>query len=313
LDGSFEGSANSQTKVVANFDVAANQTFSFDFLADVNLIAKEIENRNTEYNQANLTSTFLVLDTTNINQPKVLDYFGVQGKLISSQKNSSLVSGGSRRFTITNRDKTVDIDGNNGFDKIIGEVAGTYSQKFKRNTNITIVEVTATAVEFAGDTLIGNLGKDVTYGTIWNDHLTGTNGADKIYSSLGDDVIKGNKGDDILEGGKGNDTLFGGQGNDKLHGGWDDDVLIGGRGSDVLVGGEGFDKFIFSPVDNLFYGGSDVIQDFQVGIDKIVFQGWGSANSISNFIDITDTQDGVLFKFNIGWKPINRICLVNSQ
>jgi len=86
LDGQFTGSADSETKVLANFTIGANQSFSFDFSADLALTAKEIENSKVEYNKAQSKTTFLVLDTTNPDKPIVLDYFGIQGKLISSNQ-----------------------------------------------------------------------------------------------------------------------------------------------------------------------------------------------------------------------------------
>ncbi|MBW4614596.1 MAG: hypothetical protein KME21_15235 [Desmonostoc vinosum HA7617-LM4] len=306
LEGPFEGSANNQIKVVASFDVGAKQNFSFNFEADLNLTAKEIENYKTEYNRATSKATFVVLDTTDINKPKVLDYFGIQGNLISSKQIGNFQIGSSRNVTITSSQQTADIDGNNQEDSLTAKATGTYRQKFKRNTNITVIEINTSAVEFQGDTLIGNLGEDVIYGTIWSDRLKGTNRADKIYGSLGNDRLYGYKGDDIQEGGKGDDALYGSRGNDKLYGGWDDDLLNGGRGSDILCGGDGYDKFVFNRQDSLLKGEYDVIRDFQVGIDKIVFQNWGYANS-DNWLEkmfaqgrISDTQAGVRFELNCG-------------
>lgn len=306
LDGTFAGSAKSETKVVGNFAVGTNQSFSFNFSAELALIAKEIENPNAEYNKAKLKTAFLVLDTTDLSKPKVLDYFGIRGKLISSDLDGDLKIGGKRNVNITSREQNIDVDGNNGTDSITGKATGTYQRTFNRNTNISIVEVNASEISFVGDTLFGNLGQDVIYGTIKNDKLEGTDGADKIYASLGNDKLQGNKGDDILEGGQGNDTLNGGQGNDKLYGGWGDDILISGRGNDILAGGDGYDQFIFKRGDGLLKGESNVIQDFQVGIDKLVFQNWGNTsseqwlNEMFSQGNITNTNDGVLFKFDGG-------------
>lgn len=304
LEGSFAGSANSEAKVVSSFAVRAGQTFSFNFLANLALKAKEIENRDTEYNEAQGKTTFVVLDTTNPNNPKLLDFFGIRGELISSDKDGNMKMGGGRNITMSNRNQTNDIDGNNGEDSITGDASGSYRRIFGRDTNITIVEVNASAISFAGDTLIGNLGQDVTYGTIRNDNRNGGNGTDKIYGSLGDDSLDGKQGDDILEGGQGNDRLFGDQGNDKLHGGLDNDELTGGRGNDILAGGEGSDQFIFRRGNSLLQGESDIIQDFQAGIDKLVFQGWGNNNAeqwLNQMFSqgkITNTNDGVLFNLD---------------
>jgi serralysin len=282
-NGQFTSSADSQTKVLASFTVGANQTFSFNFSADLALKAKEIENPNVEYNFAQSKATFVVLDTTNPNKPVVLDYFGIEGDLISSKKTSDLKFSSSRNVTITSRNKTTDIDGNNGTDFLNGSAIGTYRQKFSRNTNITIVEINTSSVELAGDTLIGNLGKDFIYGTIWNDNLKGTNGADKLYASLG------------------NDSLYGYQGDDLLYGGDDNDILVGGSDDDILVGGDGNDKFVFNSSDSLFRNDFDVIKDFEVGVDQIVLQGWGFWNTdiLLKLGKITDTNDGALLKLDV--------------
>lgn len=287
-DGQFTGNSNTETKVVASFTVGADQLFSFDFSANLALTAKEVENSDVEYNKAQSKSTFLVLDTTNPNNPVVIDYFGVQGKLVSSNQLGNLTFSRSRNVTIDSRNKSYDIDGNNGSDFVNGSAVGTYQRTFNSDTNLTIVEINTSNVELAGDTLIGNLGQDFIYGTIWNDNLRGTNGADKIYASLGDDTLNGNRGDDILDAGQGNDLLKGGAGNDTLYGGLGNDTLIGGAGSDVLVGGAGNDTFTFKRSDTLFKNDFDTIQDFQVGIDQIVLDGWTKLGSIA------DTNNGAI-------------------
>ncbi|MCC5606613.1 M10 family metallopeptidase C-terminal domain-containing protein [Nostoc sp. CHAB 5834] len=337
LDGSFAGSASSEMQVIASFKVAAHKTFSFNFLADLALKAKEIENYGAEYNQAKGKIGFLALDTTNPNKPKVLDYFGIQGKLISSEYIADLGYSKSSNVTIKSRPQSIDIDGDNGEDSVTGKVVGSYNKTFEYDTNITLVEMNASNITFLGDSLIKNLGKNVIYGTIWKDNLKGTYNEDKIYASLEDDKLDGGKGDDILEGGEGNDTLIGGQGNDKLHGGSGDDVLIGGEGDDVLVGGDGYDKFVFN-FNNSFLAGNvdgvqdllvgiginlgidslinvsdrfsksefDVIKDFEIGIDKIELTGLHDTdadtwlNEMFYQGNITNTKDGLLLSFNSG-------------
>ncbi|BBD64424.1 hemolysin-type calcium-binding region protein [Nostoc commune NIES-4072] len=337
LDGSFTGTASSEMQVVASFKVAAHKTFSFNFLTDLALKAKEIENYATEYNEAKGKIGFLALDTTNPNKPKVLDYFGIQGKLISSERIADLEYSKSSNVTIKSRPQTIDIDRNNGEDSVIGKVLGSYKKTLEHDTNITLVEMNASNITFVGDSLINNLGKDVIYGTILKDNLKGTYSEDKIYASLGDDKLDGGRGNDILEGGEGNDTLIGGEGNDKLHGGSGNDVLIGGEGDDVLVGGDGSDKFVFNfndslptsklgdvqnllvglgvniNFDNLFNVSDrflktefDVIQDFKIGIDKIEFTGLHDTDAETWLNDmfyqgnITDSKDGLLLSFKSG-------------
>jgi serralysin len=304
LEGQFTGAADSQTKAVGNFSVGANQTFSFDFAAKLELTAKEIQNPQVEYNKAGSKSAFLVLDTTNLDQPILLDYFGVRGNLVSSRKQEDLKFGNSENVTITSKNRTADIDGNNGKDSLTGDAKGTYKRQFNNDTNITVVEVNASGVELASDSLIGNLGKDVIYGTIFNDNLKGGDGPDRIYASLGDDRLDGNGGDDTLEAGTGKDRVNGDRGNDKLYGGLGDDILVGGRGGDLLVGGDGSDQFIFRRGDTSKED-LDTIQDFQFGSDKIILKNWDISTNAEQWVNdmislgnITDTKDGVLLKFN---------------
>lgn len=268
------GKSSSETKVLASFTVDANQNFSFDFSASLNETAKEIENPDAEYNKAQSQTAFLVLDTTNTDNPVVLDYFGLQGTLISSKNKAKLTFGSSSNVTIDDRNKSSDIDGDNGTDFLNGSAVGTYQRNFGSNTNITVVEINSSNVELAQDPLIGNLGEGVTYGTIRNDNLNGNFGNDNIYASLGNDKLSGGFGDDTLNGGLGNDTLNGGSGND------------------VLIGGGGNDTFIFKKSDVSFNNDYDVIQDFQVG-DKIVLNGWRSGS-----LNITDTNDGTLIQLS---------------
>jgi beta-glucanase (GH16 family) len=63
---------------------------------------------------------------------------------------------------------------------------------------------------------------------------------------------------------------------DTLVGGATDDRLEGGKGNDTLTGGAGTDSFVFANQT-----GTDTVTDFQAGIDKIVIQGFGSAQITS--------------------------------
>ncbi|WRH67565.1 MAG: calcium-binding protein [Planktothrix sp. GU0601_MAG3] len=333
--------SSSEAKVIASFSVGADQTFSFDFTAGLQLNAKEIENPEAEYNQAEGKTSFLILDTSDTQKPKALDYFGMSGQLIPSEQIGDLklrYSRDNNRVTITEYNPTTDIDGNNDVDLVTGTAGGTYQRQFNSNTNITIVELNISDTKFKQDTAIGKLGSDVTYGTIWNDKIDGTkdadgkttkgkegdhqikgnNNADKIYGSLGDDQIHGEEGDDILEGGSGKDKLDGGYGNDKLYGSDDNDTLTGGSGNDILVGGvgndviwadQGNDFFLFQNGDSLPTGELDVIKDFKVDEDKMGLLGWGTMNAsdllagiATSPFQISNTQDGALLSSSSGGK-----------
>ncbi|MDJ0732905.1 MAG: calcium-binding protein [Nostocaceae cyanobacterium] len=310
LDGAFQGKAKSEAKIMAGFSIGAGETLSFDFVANLNLSATEIENPDAYYNKAKGKTTFVLLDISK-KRPQVIDYFGYKGKLISSQQTGELKLGSSHNVTVNSPNETYDIDGNNGTDSLTGEVTGNYERTFKHDTEIVIVEINESVVKFAGDNLIGNLGDDVIYGTIFNDKFKGSKNDDKIYASLGNDRVDGGKGDDIIEGSIGKDRLRGQRGDDKLNGGFDNDDLIGGKGSDIMVGGEGYDVFIFDR-NHIGKGDSDIIEDFQVGIDQLKFKGWGDINAEQLFsgmtsqIQIDNTLDGTVFSFNSGGELLLR-------
>ncbi|MEL6584341.1 MAG: choice-of-anchor L domain-containing protein [Pseudomonadota bacterium] len=98
--------------------------------------------------------------------------------------------------------------------------------------------------------------------------ITGLKGRDSLSGRGGDDVIEGNEGRDTLNGGAGSDVLSGGDGKDKLRGGAGDDTLEGGAGNDRLYGQNGADTFVFSAG-----GGHDMIGDFTMGEDTLLFDG----------------------------------------
>ncbi|MEQ9548364.1 MAG: calcium-binding protein [Coleofasciculus sp. G3-WIS-01] len=330
-DGAFQVNSNSETQVIASFAVDAHQLFSFDFVADLAVLAKEVENPDTEYVKAQSQSTFLVLDTSDINNPKLIDYFGLQGTLISSDEvsnankglsnivNKNLTHvlnnlgkksmsarigqvgfGMSRYLNIIDADKTIDTYGNNETDSVTGTVLGTYQRTFQQDIHLSIVQVNRSAVQLTGDTLIGNLGDDVIYGTIWADSLQGTHRSDNMYGSLGDDTLKGKNGDDLLEGGQGDDWLEGDFGDDTLVGSFGDDTLVGDWGDDILIGGSGNDTLIGGLGSNVLTGGE--------GLDHFVFhwqkKGFGK-NWKSSYDVIKDFEVGIdAIKFQ-NWHKLN--------
>ncbi len=270
----FEVNIETETKIVANFDITAGETFSFDFTADLDLTAKEIENPDTEYSKANLKTTFLMVDISNgLENAKLIDFFGFKGNLISSQQTGDLKAASSNNITFTSLGQT-DIDGNNGIDYVNGFVTGNYEHTFNTNSKIALIETNTSVVELLGDTLINNLGNDVYYGTIWDDYLQGSHYKDKIYASLGDDTVKGYDGDDIIEGGAGNDWLYGGNGRDTIHGGRGDDYIDGGYGLDHIDGGDGYDTISYKDRSHKFY------LDLRTGV--LQFSNTGSREKIHN-------------------------------
>lgn len=134
-------------------------------------------------------------------------------------------------------------------------------------TSTATVTFTVTGIA-DGVTRSGGNGKDT---------LTGTAGEDTLYGDNGNDTLYGLSGHDHLYGGRGNDSLFGGDGND-----W----LDGGQGSDTLTGGAGRDTFVVG-----WLNGSDVITDFDIATDRLMFEEGASITKItSRDLD----RDGVL-------------------
>lgn len=145
-------------------------------------------------------------------------------------------------------------------------------------------------------------GKNVAKGGAGDDYVTGFvsdtgiekffggGGNDRFFGYGGNDKAWGGRGIDSLYGFHGNDKLFGDAGNDWIYGDWinDDyapgkDKITGGNGDDRLYGGGLADKFIFDRKD-----GSDIIKDFEDGIDKLVMDG----KPKHDFSSLTITANG---------------------
>ncbi|NJK36666.1 MAG: calcium-binding protein [Oscillatoriales cyanobacterium RM2_1_1] len=242
-DEEFKIRARSSAEVTATFEVAAGETFSFDFNSDLSLEATEIENPNAAYIKAKSRTKFLILDTSNPDQPEVIDYFGLNSRLIPSEQFGN-VRVGSTNVSLVAYEVEQDVNGNNDTDWINAFALGSYEHTFTADTQLSVIHFNESLTKLRGDTLIDKLGSDVTYGSIWRDNISGTNGNDKIYTSLGKDIVNGGLGNDTIEGGDDRDKLFGGNGQDKINGGEGNDVVRGEQGDDILRGGAGDDRII---------------------------------------------------------------------
>jgi len=161
------------------------------------------------------------------------------------------------------------------------------------------------------DVLIGGYGNDTLKGGAGNDQLRGGHNDDSLYGGHDDDTFYGDAGNDIMHGGRGNDTvdytdfdvdlsvllhnkrahgqeigtdtlkfidniksgggddiLKGSKGVNVIDGGAGDDQIRSLQGADTLTGGEGSDTFVFRSYD---LSGTDVITDFEIGIDLLDF------------------------------------------
>ncbi|HOZ31281.1 MAG TPA: calcium-binding protein, partial [Tabrizicola sp.] len=101
-------------------------------------------------------------------------------------------------------------------------------------------------------------------------------------------ILRGGDEAATLTGGTGGDMIDGGAGDELIQGGAGNDILIDGDGADTLSGGAGADIFVLA-ADSA----TDVIVDFQLGVDKIDLSAWGRIHSLAA-LTITATATGAL-------------------
>ncbi|TFL18174.1 hypothetical protein [Jannaschia formosa] len=88
--------------------------------------------------------------------------------------------------------------------------------------------------------------------------------------------------------GAGDDTVRGGPGADRIDGGAGDDLLRGGEGGDVFIYAKGH--------------GADVIEDFEIGSDRVefAFDGIGGGRALIRATEITQDGEDVTIDFGEG-------------
>ena len=152
-------------------------------------------------------------------------------------------------------------------------------------TMLNLLEGTRDADSITGslnaDKIIGHAGRDKLYGGAGNDSLEGKKGHDRLFGQAGDDYLIGHDGRDVLQGNRGNDTL------------------IGGRKADVLRGGDGADTFVFKT--NPKSWGKDLIKDFEIGVDRILIEGFTKEDVV---LTQKDALNGVLAVIEGGGKIV---------
>jgi Ca2+-binding RTX toxin-like protein len=135
-------------------------------------------------------------------------------------------------------------------------------------------------------------GNDTVYGGDDQDIILAGDDSDRVYGGNGDDIFSGENGTDMLYGDAGNDEIWGGADKDVIYGGTGDDRLEGDGGNDTIYGGSGADRIIADTLD-----GDDVVADFAVTADELVFRGVFSsvADALSHA-----TQSGSAVLFDTG-------------
>jgi hypothetical protein len=173
-------------------------------------------------------------------------------------------------------------------------------------------------VEFNGSIINNGLieGGDTENGQLAIDLSGVVNGVEVINSGdIEGDVILSENSDlfdstggevnGTVFGGGGDDTLIGGNEDDILHGGQGDDLLNGGLGDNTLVGGAGADQFV------LAVGGTNMINDFEIGIDTFVLEGFSfeqlelTQRSNNIRIELLETNEVLAVVQNITVEELN--------
>ncbi|MBT8458633.1 MAG: hypothetical protein KJN60_03070, partial [Boseongicola sp.] len=117
-------------------------------------------------------------------------------------------------------------------------------------------------------------------GSNWNDVMTGADGDDYFVGALGDDT---------LDGAGGNDTLYGSVGNDLLTGGPGSDQFVFFRQADGISEPRPGDPPDFDPADPGYGDGDDIITDFDLTDDWLIFFS-NEDTELSVSTDGTDTM-----------------------
>jgi hypothetical protein len=156
LNKDYFGLAQTEAKIVGNFDVDAGQSFIFDFTAALYL-RTAIEEAPAENARASGDISFLLLDTTNVAQVNLsefiknlftdtrlvskitLDFFALNGSLNTFANNDYLENENSPNVTLTKLFKDFDFEGKEEFASAL--VAGSLQRSFSSKTNLTLLAI----------------------------------------------------------------------------------------------------------------------------------------------------------------------------
>jgi hypothetical protein len=110
-----------------------------------------------------------------------------------------------------------------------------------------------------------------------------------VHGGTGDDTIIGSFLNDFLRGGAGDDTIAAYAGND---------IVRGGSGSDFIQLGDGADSLFYTS-DQVVTGDTDTLQDFDTGVDALVFDSaidstlvFSGGDDTSGYTSVTFTSNG---------------------
>lgn len=149
----YTGFVKSDSAIVGNFDIAAGQTFAFDFSSFLNLGTK-IDAPPAENAQANGDIAFSLFDTSDISEQalpnfiaNLLDnpsginrnpfsFFSIVGN-VSTLGDDSIISQNSQDIALIDNLKSVNSGGNEEFAK--ASFAGSFQRYFGNPANVTLI------------------------------------------------------------------------------------------------------------------------------------------------------------------------------
>jgi serralysin len=224
--------------------------------------------------------------------PSNVENLALLGEAISGKGNelNNFLTGNELNNKLFGQDGNDSIDGGAGDDKMSG---GKGDDSYYVDSSLDkIIESANSGIDVVYTKIdLFKLALNVEDIVLLNDatYATGNKSANDIVGNNDFNSIKGMDGNDSLDGGAGNDELRGGKGNDEL---------TGGSGNDFFI----FDTAL-STSNNL-----DSIQDFEIGIDKIMLSHKIFSNlpvgalSASNFqaggLAVQDGDDKIIYDSN---------------
>ena len=237
---------------------AGNDIYTVDTTADT---INELAGGGTDTVKSSVTYTLGA--TSNLENLTLTGSSAING---TGNALNNIITGNTANNTLNGGDGNDTLNGAAGIDTLTGG-AGNDTYVVDTTTD-TINEAAGAGTDIVQASVTYTLGAT---SNLENLTLTGSSAINGTGNAL-NNIITGNAANNTLNGGDGNDTLNGGNGIDSLIGGNGNDILAGGSGNDVLTGGGGNDQFLYN-TNAAFVAsavGVDTINDFSVGIDKIV-------------------------------------------
>ncbi|MGI2901828.1 hypothetical protein [Tolypothrix sp. VBCCA 56010] len=139
----YFGIAKSFAQVIADFAIEANQSFSFNFTSDLNLLTA-IDNPQLENAIATGTTSFALFD---IDNHSVVDYFSVVGNLNTAANGDSLELQNTDNISFSRQSQEKIFGGNEELANAYFE--GYYQRTFTDKINLRLIEFKANQASVA--------------------------------------------------------------------------------------------------------------------------------------------------------------------